>query len=115
MRPRPTRSRSGRRNPVNFEYVNAVALSALPSLVKRWLPGGRIEGCEYIALNPRRTDRHFGSFRINMVSGRWADFAVADARGGDVTSLAAYLGGTGQAEAAEKLAAMLGIDARNAR
>ena len=87
----------------------------LPSLLARWLPGGRIEGTEYVVLNPRRADDHLGSFRINTRTGRWADFAVADARGGDVVSLAAYLGGTGQREAAERLTAMLGIGERDGR
>jgi len=41
------------------------------------------------------------SRRRRLKALRWADFAVADARGGDVVSLAAYLGGTGQREAAE--------------
>jgi hypothetical protein len=42
------------------------------------------------AVNPRRVDRHPGSFRINLASGKWADFAV-DAKGGDLISLVAYL------------------------
>ena len=39
---------------------------------------------------------------------RWADFATGD-KGGDVVSLAAYLSGTGQTEAARALADMLGV------
>jgi hypothetical protein len=41
-------------------------------------------------------------------TGRWSDFAT-NARGGDVVSLAAYLAHLNQAQAAEKLAGMLGI------
>jgi hypothetical protein len=115
MRPRPMRTRSGRRNPVSFEYVNAAALCALPSLLQRWLPGGRTEGAEYVVLNPRRSDQHLGSFRVNLRTDRWADFAIAGARGGDVVSLAAYLSNIGQLEAAERLAEMLGIEARHGR
>jgi hypothetical protein len=44
-----------------------------------------------------------------MTNGKWADFATDD-RGGDVISLAAYLAGTGQTEAARNLAEMLGVD-----
>ena len=55
------------------------------------------------------------SRRRRLKALRWADFALADARGGDVVSLAAYLGGTGQREAAERLAAMLGIGERDGR
>jgi hypothetical protein len=95
--------------------VNHAALCVLPRLLDRWLPGGRIEGAEYVALNPCRADHRPGSFRINTRTGRWADFAVTDARGGDVVSLAAYLGGIGQAEAASRLAVMLGIGDRDVR
>ena len=51
---------------------------------------------------------HLGSFRVNLHTGQWADFATGD-RGGDVISLAAYLSHLSQIEAAEKLAEMLGI------
>ena len=95
--------------------MNRAALAILPTLLERWLPGGRTEGAEYVAINPRRSDRHLGSFRINLRTGRWADFAIAGARGGDAVSLAAYLAGIGQLEAAERLAEMLGIKARHGR
>jgi hypothetical protein len=100
---------------VDFEKVNRAALAVLPSLIIRWLPGGKRRGAEYVARNPRRVDRQPGSFSINIITGRWADFAVADARGRDLVSLAAYLGRIGQVEAAERLAKMLGIEARDAR
>ena len=48
------------------------------------------------------------TFKVNVNTGKWADFAVGVA-GGDVVSLAAYLGGTGQGEAARALAGMLGM------
>jgi hypothetical protein len=78
-------------------------------LLRRWLPDGRIERNEYVALNPRRSDRHQGSFKMNLRTGRWADFAC-HARGGDPVSLSAYLSGLSQMEAALRLATMLGID-----
>jgi hypothetical protein len=93
---------------IDFARVNDAALGALPSLLVRWLPDGRREGAEWVARNPRRADRHPGSFRINMTTGKWADFATGD-RGGDVVSLAAFLAGIGQAEAARNLADMLGV------
>jgi hypothetical protein len=99
---------------VDFAGINRAALARLPDILARWLPGGRIEGTEYVALNPRRADHRPGSFKISLVTGQWADFAVADARGGDVVSLAAYLAKISQAEAAKRLAAMLGIGARHA-
>ena len=71
-------------------------------------PDGRVVGREYVARNPTRADRRPGSFRINVHSGKWSDFATGD-KGGDVVSLAAYLSGTGQGEAARSLADMLGV------
>ncbi len=96
----------GRR--IDFAAVNGAALAALPALLRRWLPDGRQVGREYVALNPRRADRRPGSFKVNVQTGRWADFATGD-RGGDPVSLAAYLSATGQADAARSLAAMLGV------
>ena len=93
---------------LNFQAINRAALASLPALLRRWLPDGRLVGREYTARNPTRVDRRPGSFRMNVNSGRWADFATGDA-GGDVVSLAAYLSGTGQAEAARAPADMLGV------
>ena len=93
---------------VDFGRVNAAALPVLPALLERWLPDGRRLGAEYVARNPTRADRRAGSFSVNIRTGRWADFATGE-RGGDVVSLAAYLHGLRQAEAARKLAAMLGL------
>ena len=98
--------RSHRR--IDFDAVNRAALNNLPAILARWLPRGRIDGDEYVGFNPRRVDRRLGSFKINLSTGRWADFATGDS-GGDPVSLAAYLAGCGQAEAARRVAAMLGI------
>ena len=95
---------------VDFSRVNAAALAALPALLDRWLPDGRKQGGEWVARNPTRQDRRAGSFSVNLRTGRWADFATGD-RGGDPVSLAAYLHDLRQAEAARRLAEMLGIGA----
>jgi hypothetical protein len=96
---------------INFEAINAAAVQSLPLLLARWLPGGKRIGKEYISLNPTRADRKPGSFKVVMVgrrAGVWADFATGD-RGGDLISLAAYLFGLRQGEAARKLGEMLGV------
>jgi hypothetical protein len=72
------------------------------------LPDGRREGNEWVALNPTRNDTARGSFKINLRTGCWADFAAGD-RGGDVISLLAYLRGTPQSEAAQDLARQLEV------
>jgi DNA primase len=78
-------------------------------MLRRWLPDGRREGNEWVALNPTRADKHPGSFKVNLRTGRWADFATGD-KGGDLISLAAHLHGLSQVEAARKLARMLGLE-----
>ncbi|MEM9626685.1 MAG: hypothetical protein AAGA21_10675 [Pseudomonadota bacterium] len=96
------------RKPIDFAEVNTAARANLLPILQRWLPGGRQQGNEYLALNPHRVDRHLGSFRINLRTGRWADFATGD-KCGDVVSLAAFLFGLTQIEAARRLAEMLGL------
>ena len=93
---------------LDFPAINRAALASLPALLRRWLPDGRKVGHEFVVRNPKRADKRPGSFRINVRTGKWADFATGD-RGGDVVSLAAYLSGTSQAEAARALAFMLGV------
>jgi hypothetical protein len=100
------RRNSGR---VDFESINRAALQQLPNLCRRWLKDGRVCGHEYIARNPRRRDEHVGSFKVNLISGRWADFAIMGIGGGDPVSLAAYLADCSQIEAARQLRNMLGI------
>jgi hypothetical protein len=98
---------------LDFAKINAAALPALPALCARWLPGGKRIGREYVTLNPTRADKRTGSFKVNLHTGRWADFATGD-KGGDAVSLAAYLFGLRQFDAAWRLADALGIpeDAR---
>lgn len=87
---------------VHFCAVNALCLQSLPQLLAAWLPDGRRVGGEWVARNPTRADRRPGSFKINLATGRWADFATGD-KGGDPVSLYAYLTGQTQAEAARAL------------
>ena len=82
------------------------------ALLARWLPGGRREGREYLARNPKRGDRTARlDSRSHLTTGRWADFATGD-RGSDVVSLAAYMFELSQAEAALRIACMLGMGAK---
>jgi hypothetical protein len=92
----------------NYDAIGSAALKSLPLIVLRWLPDGRREGREWVARNPKRSDRHLGSFKINLKTGQWADFATGD-KGGDVISLAAYLHGLTQSDAASKISEMLGL------
>jgi hypothetical protein len=96
---------------LNFEAINRAALANVHEVLQRWLPDGHLEGREYTAINPRRADHRRGSFKVNVDTGKWADFATGDA-GGDLVSLAAYLAGVSQGEAVRELANMLGVDHR---
>jgi hypothetical protein len=94
---------------LDFGRVNAEAMAVILPLLHRWLHGGSLRGQEYIALNPTRSDGNPGSFKVNVSTGRWADFATGD-RGGDPISLYAYLHKLSQLEAARRLAAILGVN-----
>lgn len=99
--------RHTRRRP-DFLVINATCRAQLPALLASWLPDGRREGREWVARNPLRADRRPGSFKVNVETGRWADFATGD-KGGDPVSLYAYLRGLGQTEAARELQSKWGM------
>lgn len=105
---------SNRRGRIDFERVKAAALVNGEAILRGLLPDGRREGGEWVARNPLRPDRKAGSFKVNIASGKWADFATGD-RGGDLVSLAAFLAGVDQRTAAERLADALGVDPYEAR
>lgn len=95
---------------LDFPAIASAALSAADRLVPRWLPGGRRSGHEWAARNPTRDDRNVGSFSVNLMTGRWGDFATGD-KGGDLLSLCAYLfHGGDQVAAARELAAELRVE-----
>ena len=94
---------------IAFRRIADAALGSADAVVRRWLPGGKIVGPEWVSINPKRADQRAGSFKVNLANGRWSDFATGD-RGGDLISLAAYLFDLEQAEAAKNVAAMLGMN-----
>ena len=93
---------------INFDEVRALAQQHALALCRRVLPGGRVVGGEYEVRNPKRPDRTPGSFRVNLRTGRWADFATGD-RGGDLIALVAWRFDVTQFEAARRLAALLSL------
>ena len=58
--------------------------------IRDWLPNGREDNGEWVALNPTREDKTAGSFKVNLRTGAWIDNATDD-RGGDAISLYAFL------------------------
>jgi hypothetical protein len=65
---------TGHRNRLKIDYATAAreAVSSLLAVLTRLLPGGRVEGREYVVLNPRRIDNYPGSFKIRLTGGRAA-------------------------------------------
>jgi len=85
---------------IDFDTINSAALACYPSLLERWLPGGKQSGREYEC-----GDISGGagkSMKVNIDSGRWSDFAGAIS-GGDPISLFAAINGISQGDAAKQL------------
>lgn len=101
MRPRPS---------INFRRVAEAAAARSDEILRQWLPDGRREANEWTSRNPNRADGRAGSFKVNLKTGLWADFATGDG-GRDLIALAAYLFNLRQDEAARRVADMLGISA----
>lgn len=93
---------------VDFGRINEAALAQAETVCRAFLPDGKRENREWVATNPTRSDHRRGSFKVNVTTGKWSDFAVGD-RGGDLVSLVAYVAGLGQREAAVRLAESLGV------
>jgi hypothetical protein len=92
---------------LDFRQIRETARVLAGQLVPVWLPHGYRMGSEWVACNPTRTDRRPGSFKVNLRTGRWADFATGEG-GGDLISLRAYLDGVRQGEAARRIARVIG-------
>lgn len=93
---------------LSFEFINDEAKRYSHALLQRMLPGGYLNGQEYVVVNPLRADHKPGSFKVNAITGKWADFATGDG-GGDFISLAAYLYRLPPYGAAKELAYILGV------
>ncbi len=104
----PVRRVRPRRAPIAFAAVNRAALPHLETLCRRWLPGGRRVGAEWTCGSLR--GEAGDSCKVNLRTGRWADFASGE-KGGDVIALAAAVHRMSQADAARELARMLGMGA----
>jgi phage/plasmid primase-like uncharacterized protein len=86
----------------DFRRIKEVYRHNSLCILKQLIPDGKIEGSDYIAKNPRRNDRKAGSFRIDIVTGRFNDFATGD-HGRDIIDLAAFVCNCNAAAAADKL------------
>lgn len=71
-------------------------------ILKRLVGNGKIEKGDYVAFNPKRKDRKLGSFRIDILSGKFYDFATGDS-GGSILDLASFVYDCDLLTAAQKL------------
>lgn len=92
-------------NETDFAAINKAALAHCPSLLERLLPGGKVQGHEYVCSD--LSGGNGGSCSINLNSGKWADFSTDDS-GKDLIALVAAIEHVNQYEAAERLAGMAG-------
>lgn len=97
---------------LRFKHLNDAIAPALFNLIPQILPQGKRQGQYWVALNPTRFDHKAGSFKINLKTGLWADFATGD-KGGDAISLCAYLYGLKQGEAVTYLENLTGVAAND--
>lgn len=97
------------REPIDFTRLAAALLDRIDTLVPMWLPGGKRNGAEWECadLSGGKGD----SCKVNMHTGKWADFATDD-RGGDLIGLYAAIHGVDQGKAAHKLMEELGWERR---
>lgn len=88
------------------ELIKGQVRSRMLELARELAPHGRLEGRDWVALNPCRADGHAGSFRIQVSgpeAGRWVDFAVgAKGDGIDLVSYIQSNGGNYQGAAERK-------------
>lgn len=93
---------------MNFKKINQLALAQAESVVSNYAPNGKLEGREWVAVNPSRSDNSARSFSVNVDTGLWADFATND-KGGDLVSYVAHCLRISQGDAYKTLSQFLGV------
>lgn len=98
----------GRGRPLSLARSRQALLDNSEYVLQQWLPDGTCSNQEYVAKNPTRDDKSPGSFKINMDTGVWSDFATEDAKGANLVDLYVYLHGiTDKKVAARELSAFV--------
>jgi len=85
---------------MKFAELAANLLRDVRYLLPEWLPGGRVLGLEYCCGSTSGGEGQ--SLKVNIETGKWADFATSD-KGGDLVSLFAAINNLTQKEALDKL------------
>ena len=82
-----------------YERAASVGLN----YIKSWLPDGEEENGQWSAINPLRNDTNKGSFKINLSTGAFNDYADDEMVGRDAVTLYAKLNGLSNFEAAKEI------------
>lgn len=90
---------------IDFAALAGALLDRAPTLVAQWLQGGVQRGHEWVCGDLSGGEGE--SLSVNLVTGRWADFAGND-KGGDLISLYAAIHGLNNGQAARELMDQLG-------
>ena len=85
---------------MDFESLGRTLLNNCVSYLTEWFPEGKLTGKEYVCGNLSGATGK--SLKINIDSGKWADFASGE-KGGDLVSLFAAKHGISQGDAFKKL------------
>jgi putative DNA primase/helicase len=94
---------------MNSSEIQAIAAEAIPlleNILPDILPGGRLAGREYCCAD--LSGGNGDSCKVNIVTGKWSDFAVTGEAGGDPVSLLAAIRKCSQSDAAAELASIIG-------
>ena len=85
---------------LDFTGLGRLLLDRSREVVPTWLPGGKLVGHEWFCGDLRGGQGD--SCRVNLTTGKWAEFAGNEA-GGDLISLYASINGIGQGDAFRQL------------
>jgi putative DNA primase/helicase len=97
--------------PINFTALAEALLGRIEALVPLWVPGGHMQGREYVAHSLWRAEKT-PSLKVCMTgsnAGVWMDFG-GEHRGNDLVSLYAKIHGLSNGKAAVQLARELGLE-----
>lgn len=86
---------------IDFQALAEQMLARADSILHEWFPAGRVHGREFLIGD--LSGEVGQSLRVNLETGRWADFANPDLKGGDLISLYAAWKQCSQKDAANAL------------
>lgn len=97
-----------RHESIDFCVLKQQAKPHLLSILQSVAPRGKRIGSEYVSICERRADRSLGSFKYNMNTNVWSDFANSLSSGNDIISYCAYALGISQIESARHIQNLIG-------